>query len=158
MQRKIGALFRFKRSPIAALNLNLDVFSPTLISATIADPSGLAAVVRGAEEQLRKLLPLAWVDLTTPEMIFLFASTLAHNLKPYGPGTTAHLAAMLKAETLDCSNYGLLTHYLAEACGGNVSPVISQTKCRTSNCCPKQKIALYGSAIAAANFRFGMDR
>lgn len=94
----------------------LSIFSPGLLAAVANDPSAAAASYDLADKELRAVLPPAWRDLTAAQRVYLFASTLAHNLKPYGPGTTADLPSMLAAKTLDCSNYGLLTHYLAKAC------------------------------------------
>lgn len=40
---------------------------------------------------------------------------IAHRYKPYGTGTSAGIDAIYAAATLDCSNYGILTHHIAEA-------------------------------------------
>jgi hypothetical protein len=94
----------------------LQLITPTFLQRTLADPKTLADAFKSAEGELRMLLPRTWRELTRAEMCFVFASTVAHNAKPYGPGTTADLDAMLTAKTLDCSNYGLLAHHLAVAC------------------------------------------
>jgi hypothetical protein len=94
----------------------LTLLTPSVLKRTLTDPRTLADAFKLAEPALRVLLPRTWRDLTRAEMCFLFASTVAHNLKKYGPGTTADLDAMLKADALDCSNYGLLAHHLAFAC------------------------------------------
>lgn len=45
----------------------------------------------------------------------LLAQAIAHARKPYGPGTLADIDSIYAAETLDCSNYGILAHHIAQA-------------------------------------------
>ena len=93
--------------------IDIDSINAATIRQICDTPAHIASAFVVADTELRPLLPLAWRDLTTLERRYLFAAAVAHNLKPYGPGTTADLQSILQARTLDCSNYGLLTHYLA---------------------------------------------
>jgi hypothetical protein len=64
--------------------------------------------------RMRRELPSAWAELTQTDFTYVLASTLAHNLKPYGPGCASQqFDELLRAPFLDCSNYGLLTHYIS---------------------------------------------
>jgi hypothetical protein len=45
----------------------------------------------------------------------LLAQAIAHARTPYGPGTLADIDSIYAAETLDCSNYGILAHHIAAA-------------------------------------------
>lgn len=45
----------------------------------------------------------------------LLAQAVAHARTPYGPGTLADIDSIYAAQTLDCSNYGILAHHIAMA-------------------------------------------
>jgi len=68
-----------------------------------------------ALRQMQQCLPKSWSNLTRVDLLYLFASTLAHNLKPYGKGwpSPEFSELLLRSQSLDCSNYGLLTYYIS---------------------------------------------
>src|SRR5215471_18103592 len=60
-------------------------------------------------------LPRSWHALSSAELAYVICASLAHNLRPYGRGCpSTKLVDMVAAASLDCSNYGLVTYYLAQ--------------------------------------------
>lgn len=115
----LGRLLR----PRSHLRINLPSIDTGLANALRSGLGILPNVFRDSDDGVIRRLPASWSNLTRTDRCWVFASSVAHNLKPYGPGTTADLAAMLNADTLDCSNYGILTHLIASAClPGTVLP------------------------------------
>lgn len=100
-------------TPAAPFRIALPHITADLCAKVVAEPEVLRVLTEGATLQLRRSLPLEWQQRTEPELWYLVAAAVAHNLKPYGTGSLPDLQSMLQAGTLDCSNYGLLTHYLS---------------------------------------------
>ena len=85
---------------------------------------------------LRRTVPLAhraltdsgWIDralgAAVPLAIVAACSLIAHAAKPYGPGSLPDLKSMLKADALDCSNFGLLTHHFVRLYDSALADVI----------------------------------
>lgn len=67
-----------------------------------------------AAETIAALMSDHGVRSQTFASMILFQA-IAHRYKPYGTGTSADIDAIYAAATLDCSNYGILTHHIAEA-------------------------------------------
>ena len=82
---------------------------------TFSEGSGFnPEILTTALARMRRELPPDWVELTQTDLTYVFASTVAHNLKPYGAGCPSQqFDELLKAPFLDCSNYGLLLHYIS---------------------------------------------
>lgn len=77
-------------------------------------PDLLRDVSATALEHMQRRLPKAWAGLTRADLSYVFASTAAHNLKPYGKGCPSQeFSELLNSEYLDCSNYGLLAYYIS---------------------------------------------
>jgi hypothetical protein len=77
-------------------------------------PDLLLDVSATALEHMRRILPQRWSNLSRAELLYVVASTAAHNLKPYGKGCPSQdYAELLRSPHLDCSNYGLLTYYIS---------------------------------------------
>lgn len=79
-------------------------------------PETMIELYRSVRGEIKKALPDNWQNLSDTQQAYLFACAVAHNLKPYGPGSDPSLQSMLRAPSLDCSNFGLLMHYLAKMC------------------------------------------
>ncbi len=77
-------------------------------------PSLLRDVAATALEQMQQRLPRCWSGLSRTDLLYVFASTAAHNLRPYGNGCPSQdYSELVRSPYLDCSNYGLLTHYVS---------------------------------------------
>ncbi|WP_156928703.1 hypothetical protein [Bradyrhizobium sp. th.b2] len=77
-------------------------------------PDVLQDVSATALEHMQRCLPQSWSSLTRADLLYVFASTAAHNLRPYGKGCPSQeYGELLRSEHLDCSNYGLLTYYFS---------------------------------------------
>lgn|GEM_PF-7062994 len=95
------------------LRLDLPQITPAACARIAAAPDAVRDLAEAALPDLRRLLRPQWRERGLGDHLCIIATAVAHNLKPYGPGTLPDLASMLRADTLDCSNYGLLTHHLA---------------------------------------------
>lgn len=113
-------IFKFPRrsrsaTPATSAPLRIDMphITAELCAKVVAEPGLLGDLTQEATLHLRSILPPVWQQRTEPELRYLVAAAVAHNLKPYGTGSLPELQSMLQASTLDCSNYGLLTHHLS---------------------------------------------
>ncbi|MHC2338597.1 hypothetical protein [Bradyrhizobium sp. USDA 4454] len=77
-------------------------------------PDALLDVSATALEHMQCCLPQSWSRLPRADLLYVFASTAAHNLRPYGTGCPSQdYRELLHSPFLDCSNYGLLTYYIS---------------------------------------------
>lgn len=84
------------------------------VEAVAGDAALLKQAFARAVARMRSQLSAVWTGLTDVDFAYVFASTAAHRLKPYGPGCPSQqFSALLEAPFLDCSNYGLLAYYIS---------------------------------------------
>ncbi len=111
-ERRVARLF-------AACRRTLPSLSEDRLLEIERTPTSIGRCLKICYRELVTALGNSYTDISIHGVKYVFCAVVAHALKPWGPGTSLDLNGMLHAQTLNCSNYGVLSLELAKFCDGD---------------------------------------
>jgi hypothetical protein len=93
----------------------LTALRPPVLDRLRQAPEALPGLFLHCRAELRQHLGPAFAHLTEREQQYAFSTVVAHSLAPWGSDSVCcRFPDLLRERTLNCGNYGLLVHYLAQ--------------------------------------------